>query len=155
MQFSKRLNDTTKPARQHFAALDSFLKEVQGEQTRLANELGARLDSADIRDLPVQNIPDLANMSSNQLEKLKAFLNKALNNRIPDSIRKNIESLQELDGMEKLLTRIVDGLNDDRPGGVFGSKQAFDCLADQQGTCPGALEQVQCRPGQSSRNGNQ
>jgi hypothetical protein len=116
-QFSKRLNDTTKPARQHFAALDSFLKEVQGEQTRLANELGARLDSADIKDLPVQKIPDLANMSSNQLEKLKAFLNKALNNRIPDSISQNIESLQELDGMEKLLTRIVDGLNDDRPGG--------------------------------------
>ena len=114
-QFSNRFNDSMKPARQRIAALNGFLKEVQGEQARLANELGTRLDSADIKDLPVQNIPDLANLSSNQLEKLKAFLNKMLNNRIPDSISQKIESLQELDGMEKLLSRIIDELNIDRP----------------------------------------
>jgi len=114
-QISNRLNDSTKTARERFAALNSFLKEVQGEQARLANELGTRLDSADIKDLPVQKIPDPANLSSNQLEKLKAILNKMLNNRIPDSINQKIESLQELDGMEKLLARIIDDLNDDRP----------------------------------------
>ena len=114
-QFSNRLNDSTKPARQRFAALNSLLKEVQGEQARLANELGTRLDSADIKDLPVQNRPDPANLSSNQLEKLKAFLNKMLNNRIPDSISQSIESLQELAGMEKVLSRIIDDLNIDRP----------------------------------------
>ena len=114
-QFSNQLNDSTKPARQRYAALNSFLKEVQGEQARLANELGARLDSADIKDLPVQKIPDPANLSSNQLEKLKAFLNKMLNNRVPDSISQRIESLQELDGMEKFLARIIDDLNNGRP----------------------------------------
>ncbi|MCP4624155.1 MAG: hypothetical protein GY850_11550 [bacterium] len=114
-QLSNRLNDSKKPARQRFAALKSFLKEVQGEQARLANELGARLDSADIKDLPVQKIPEPANLSSNQLEKLKAILNKMLNNRIPDSISQKIESLRELDGMEKLLARIIDDLNIDGP----------------------------------------
>ncbi len=57
-QFSNTLNDSSKPFEQRFAALDSFLKEVQGEQTRLANELGARLDSAAIKELPIQKIPD-------------------------------------------------------------------------------------------------
>ena len=114
-QISKRFNDSTKSTRQRFDALKSFLKEVQGEQARLAGELETRLDSADIKDLPVQNKMEIANLSSNQLEKLKAFLNKTLNNRIPDSISQRIDSLQELEGMEKLLSRVIDGLNIDRP----------------------------------------
>ncbi len=114
-QFSNRLNDSTKSAHQRFAALQSFLKEVQGEQTRLTNELGKRLDSADIKNLPVKEIPDPATLSPSQLDKLKTILNKLLNSRIPDSISQNIESLQELDSLEKLLARIIDDLNDDRP----------------------------------------
>ena len=113
-QFSNKLNDSSKPFEQRFAALDSFLKEVQGEQTRLATELGARLDSAAIKELPILKIPDPANLSSNQLEKLKRLFNQTLNNRIPDSISQNIESLQELDSIEKLLSRIIDDLKDGR-----------------------------------------
>ena len=111
-QFSNELNDSSRPFKQRFAALDRFLKEVQGEQTRLANELGTKLDSAGIRELPTQKIPDPANLSSRQLEKLKGLLNKILNNRMPDSIRQNIESLQELEEIEKLLSRIIDDLKD-------------------------------------------
>ena len=113
-QFSYKLNDSSIPFEQRFAALDSFLQEVQGEQTRLANELAARLDSAAIKELPIQKIPDPANLSSNQLEKLKGLLNRTLNNRMPDSINQNIESLQELDSIEKLLTRIMGDFKDGR-----------------------------------------
>jgi hypothetical protein len=113
-QLSNKLKDSSKPFEQRFAALDSFLKEVQGEQTRLANELGARLDSAGIKEFPIQKTSDLASLSSSQLEKLKGLLNRTLINRIPDSISQNIESLQELYGIERLLSRIIDDLKDGR-----------------------------------------
>jgi hypothetical protein len=114
-QFSEKLNDPSKPAEQRFAALNSFLKEVRGEQTRLANELGRKLDSAGINELSIQKIPDLTDLSSSQLEKLKALLNGTPDKPIPDSIGQDIESLQELDGIEKLLTRIIDDFKGDRP----------------------------------------
>jgi hypothetical protein len=113
-KLSNKLRDSSKPFEERFAALDSFLKEVQGEQTRLANDFGARLDSAGIKELPIQKISDLANLSSSQLEKLKGLLSRTLINRIPDSISQNIESLQQLDNIERLLSRIIDDLKDGR-----------------------------------------
>ena len=114
-QLSNKFNDSSRPIEERITALDGFLKEVQSEQTRLANELGARLDSAGIKELPILKIPDPANLSSSQLEKLKRLLNRTLNTRMPDAISGNIESLQELDSIEKFLSRIVDDLKDDRP----------------------------------------
>ena len=111
-KFSNELNTGSKPLAQHVAELDRFLKEVQGEQTRLANELSATLESDGIKDFFVQKVPDLTNLSSDQLKKLKKLLNHALNNRMPDSINQNIESLQELDRIEKLISRIISDIKD-------------------------------------------
>jgi hypothetical protein len=111
-QFSKKFSDNSKSINQRSAALTRFLQEVQGEQTRLAGELGTQLDSAGIKNLPVQKKPDLADLSANQLKKLKEVLDRALNSLIPYAISRNIESLQELDGIEKLLSRIIDYLDD-------------------------------------------
>ena len=113
-QLSNQFNDSARPPEQRVAALDSFLKEVQGEQTRLTNELGARLDSAAIKELPIPKISNATNLSLRQLEKLKRFLDRTLNNRMLDAIRRNVESLMELDGIEKLLSRIIDDLKDRR-----------------------------------------
>ena len=113
-QLSNQFNDSSRSFEQRVAALDSFLKEVQGEQTRLANELGARLDSAAIKELPGLKIPDAKNLSARQLEKLKGFIDRTMNTRRLDAISRNIESLQELDSIEKFLSRIVDDLKDDR-----------------------------------------
>ncbi len=85
-QFSKTLSDGSKSFEQRLAALDNYLREVQGEQTRLASGLAAKLDSAGIQELPIPKIPDLADLTSSQLEKLKGLLNRILNNRMPDSI---------------------------------------------------------------------
>jgi hypothetical protein len=109
-QIRKKLHDRSNSFEQRLGALNSFLQEVEGEQTRLAQELGTRLDSAAIEKLPIPQTPDLANLSSSQLEKLKGLLNRTLNNRLPDSVGQNIESLQELDSIENLLSRIIDDL---------------------------------------------
>jgi len=113
-QFSKTLSDGSKSFEQRLAALDNYLREVQGEQTRLASGLAAKLDSAGIKELPIPKIPDLADLTSSQLEKLKGLLNRILNNRMPDPINQNIESLQELDRIEKLISRIIDDFKDGR-----------------------------------------
>ena len=109
-QISKKLNDRSNPFEQRLGALNSFLEEVEGEQTRLAQELSTRLDSAAIEKLPIPNTPDLANLSSSQLEKLKGLLSRTLNNQLADSVDQNIETLQELDSIENLLSRIIDDL---------------------------------------------
>ena len=111
---SNQLSDSSKPFKQRFAEMDRFLKEIEGEQTRLANALAEKLDSAVIKELRTQDIPDLANLSSGQLEKLKGLLNKTLNNRLPGSINQTIESLQSLDRIEKLISRILDDLKESR-----------------------------------------
>ena len=113
-QFSKTLKDSSKPFAQRFAALDNFLKEVQGEQTRAANELGSKLESADIEELATQKIPDMANLSPGQLKKIKKLLDRMPDNRLSDSISEDIELLQDLDSIEKLLSRIIDDLKDGR-----------------------------------------
>jgi hypothetical protein len=113
-QFSNTLKDSSIPLEQRFAMLDNFLKEVQGEQTRMANELGTKLESADIEELGIQKIPDLANLSSSQLEKIKKLLGRIPDNRLSLSMSEDIELLQDLDSIEKLLSRIIDDLKDGR-----------------------------------------
>ncbi len=109
-RLSNTLKDKYQNNTQRYAALDNFLKEVQGEQTRLANELGIRLSAAGIEGLTARKIPELRNLSLNQLEKLKGLLNRTMNRRIPDPISEDIESLQELYSLEKLLSSIIDDL---------------------------------------------
>jgi len=113
-QISNQLSDGSKPFEQRFAAVNRFLKEVQGERTHLATELGAKLGSAGIKQSPIQKFPDPPNLSSSQLEKRTGLSIRTLNNRMDDSIDQNIESLQELERVEKLLARIVDDLKDGR-----------------------------------------
>ncbi|MGD8443235.1 MAG: hypothetical protein PVI94_07040, partial [Desulfobacterales bacterium] len=93
--------------------LDRYLKDVQGEQARLATELGTKLKAAEIDEMPIQTIPKLENLSLNQLEKIKRILNRALNNQMPDSINQNIEVLQELYRSEAQLSQMIDEFYED------------------------------------------
>jgi hypothetical protein len=146
-QISRKLGDSSKPFEQRLAALDSFLEEVEGEQTRLAQELGARLDSAGIKKIPIPKTPDLANLSSSQLEKLKGLLSRTLNNRLPDSIDQNIESLQELDSIENLLSRIIDNLKDGRAK----IDDSFQSAGVEGGRMPQSTATPENQPGEPNR----
>ncbi len=119
-----RLNDRSITQDQFLTRLDRFLKDVQGEQTRLATELGTKLKAAGIDEMPIQTIPKLENLSLNQLEKFKKILNKALSNRITESINQNIEALQELYRTEKHLSQMIDKFYEDHSDSdeVAGSK---------------------------------
>ncbi len=108
-----RLNDRSITRDQLITRLDRYLKEVQGEQARLATELGTKLKAAEIDEMPIQTIPKLEKLSLNQLEKIKRMLNRALNNQIPDSINQSIEILQELYHTEAQLSQMIDEFNED------------------------------------------
>ena len=82
-QFNNKFNDSSRPSEQRFAALDSFLKEVQGEQTKLAKALGAKLGSAGFKEMPIQKFPDPSNLSSRQVEKLKKQMAMRLRKAMP------------------------------------------------------------------------
>jgi hypothetical protein len=99
-QLRKTLNEPEINQERLFASLNRHLKEVQAEQARQAAELDARLDDANILNMPIQDSPDLQSLKAGQLEKLKKLLNQALNNQIPDGIHDNMESLQELFSLE-------------------------------------------------------
>ena len=114
-QLRNKLKDKSLTQDQLFSTLHRFLKDIQGEQTRLATELGAKLNAAKIEEMSFHAIPNLDNLSLSKLEKLKMLLNKTLNNKIPDAINQNIETLQELNSMEKLLSQILDDFNEGRP----------------------------------------
>ena len=111
---AKQLDNRSITQDQLFTSLNRFLKEIQAEQTRLADELDAKLNAVRIEEMPIQKIPELENLSVDRLEKLKMLLNRALNNQIPDSIDQKIETLQELYSMEKLLSQIIDDFDEDK-----------------------------------------
>ena len=113
-EFSRSLGDKTKSFKQHLQAVHQFREEVQGERARLTDELASKLASAGIRTALIQKFSASSNFSADQLEKLKDFLNKTLNNSIPSYIDRDIETLQELDSIEKLVSRIIKNLEDNR-----------------------------------------
>jgi hypothetical protein len=107
-QLRKTLNQPPTTREHLLTALNRHLQEVQAEKMRQAAELGDRLNDAPIRNMPIQDPPDLQNFSAGQLEKLEKLLNQALNNRIPDAIHDDVKSLRELFSLEKLLTRVIE-----------------------------------------------
>jgi len=110
---SRKLQEGSISRDQVFTTLNRFLKDVQGKQTRLANALDTQLATAKIEEMPVLKIPTLQNLSASNLEKLKMLLHKLPNNQIPDSVHRDIETLQELHRLETLLSQIIDDINED------------------------------------------
>ena len=113
-QISHNLNDRSHSLEQRSAALDRFLKALQGEQIRLAHELATKLDSTDLREVLIPKFPDAANFSASQLHKLERFLRRTLKDGIPNAIGRDIESLQELYRIEKLISQIIENLKNSK-----------------------------------------
>lgn len=151
-EFRRSLEDNTKSFKQHLQAVHQFREEVQGERARLTDELASKLASAGIRTVPIQKFSGSSNLSADQLEKLKGFLNKTLNKPIPGSIERNIETLQELDSIEKLVSRIIKNLdnnrsmteNSDEAGGI--ARQGSPPADSNETRADGANENYADRP---------
>jgi hypothetical protein len=111
---TKTIEDRNLTRDQLFSTLNRFLKEIQGEQTHLVDELDAKLNAAGVDEMPIQNIADLKKLSAGKLENLKKLLNRALNNRIPEAIDQDIETMQNLYSMKELLSRILEDLDADK-----------------------------------------
>jgi hypothetical protein len=133
-QFGDRLYDRSLTSDQRFAALDGTLKEVQAERTRLANELDTKLNAAGVRALSVRQIPALENLSPGRLAKLKGVLNKAPDSRIPAAVNEDIESLEKLDSLAKLLSRMMDDVKKDRDDIADSAAAAGDEIQTSQVT---------------------
>jgi hypothetical protein len=71
-------------------------------------------------------------MSPDQLDKLKGLLKGASNNRIADTVNEVMESLQELDSITKLLTRIMDDVKKDRSEAAESAIVAEDEIQTSQ-----------------------
>jgi hypothetical protein len=111
-QLAERLNDPALNPDTLSASLSTLRNELHAEQTRLAEELGAKLNALRGQGVQVQPIPEPEKRSSYKIEKLKTLLNGALNNQIPDSLNQDIETLQEFSSLEKLLSQIIDDLKE-------------------------------------------
>jgi len=146
-QLANQLHDRSKTFDQQLQALTGLLEEIQAEQTRLASELGTQLNAAGIEAVPIQKNPELDKLSSSQLEKLKAMLDNRPNQQTPAGITEMIESLQELDGMDKLLTRMLDDIERDRSDAAESAGPAGDTLHQSQtDATPDILAATQNRP---------
>ncbi len=113
-QLGNQLDDRSLTSEQRLAALADTLNEVQAERKRLAEALETRLKAAGIQGLPVKQIPAPENLPPDQAAKFKALLNRALNSRIPDAVNEDIGSLENLESIAKVLSRLKDDTRKDR-----------------------------------------
>jgi hypothetical protein len=113
-QLGNRLDDRSLTSGERLAALADTLKEVQAERQRLADALDSRLKAAGIQGLSVRQIPAPENLLPDQAAKFKELLNKALNSPLPDAANKDIESLEKLESIARVLSRLMDDARKDR-----------------------------------------
>ena len=140
-QVRRSLQDRNKTFEQQVQAMHQYRQEIQGERSSLTNELEKRLEAAEIKPLLTPTITPSENLSAAQLEKLQKFLNKTFSNRIPGSINRDIETLQELYHLEELISQIIKnfeqdstmaGISNDAPGKEFREKKSAEADRSQR-----------------------
>ena len=133
-RLSKALKDNSKTDAQRYEALKNVLEDLQAEQIRQEDELSTRLNAAEIGGFANRKIPQLKNLSLEQLEKIKTLLNQTANQQNSDAIDTSIESLQELKRLEKLIARMINDLEQGKtraaeslaPAGNEAQSSSFD-----------------------------
>jgi hypothetical protein len=115
-QLSKQLDDSSRTFDQQVKALAGTLKEVQAER------------------VSVRQIPAPENLPPDQPVNLKELLKKTLKGEIPAALNENVESLQEMDSIAKLLSRIMDDVTQDRSETAESAAPSGDENQTSQGT---------------------
>ena len=131
-QLGSKLDDRSLTAEQQFAALADTLKEVQAEQKRQADALDTRLKAAGIQGLSVRQIPTPENLKPDQAAQFKELLRRAQNSRIPGAVDEDIESLEKLENIAKVLSRLRDDARKDLPEIAESAAPADDEIQTSQ-----------------------
>ena len=106
---AQKLDQQTITRTELVKSLHKTLKEVQGEQTRLAKELDSKLaEMENMEGINIQNALQVKQFSANDLQKLKEMLNTMSNNEIPDSLERNLALLDEQRRLGDLLEKVID-----------------------------------------------
>ena len=113
-QLADRLDDPTLTRDQRVSTLGNTLQQVHAERKRLTDEIETRLNASDMQGLSVQQVPLQEDLRPDQAAQIKELLSRAQGSRVPDSVAEDIESLEQLDNIEKLLYRLVEDPREDR-----------------------------------------
>ena len=81
---------------------------MQGQRSDLADRLRTNLNDLKVDGKPVQQIPQIEDLTSAKLEKLQTVLS----DRLSDAISQDMETMQELNRLEELLSQILGDLNE-------------------------------------------
>jgi hypothetical protein len=127
---TKKLEERTMTQNELEKSLRKTLQEVQGEQTRLTEELGSKLEDVEnMRDMPIRQVPSLRQLSSNELNKLRKMLEQMLNNQIPESIERDLALLDEYNNLEDLLEQLIDDIESGADDESESSSEESDATA--------------------------
>jgi hypothetical protein len=107
-QLAERMDDPTLTREQRVSTLGNTLQEVQAERKRLTDEIEAGLNASGMPGLSVEQIPLQEDLPPDQAAKIKEFLNRTPGSRVSGSVAEDIESLEQLDNISKLLSRLVE-----------------------------------------------
>lgn len=118
-KMSKQLEQQTMTRKQMIEALRENLKEIQSQRDKLTQELETELKKLDsIRDLPIREMPQLQQLSSQQLNKIEKMFGQALDGELPENIRQDMDMLRQYQDMKGMLDEMLDDAERNRQEGV-------------------------------------
>jgi len=113
---AKKLDRRSMSRDKLLASLNKLLREIQGENFRLAKELGSKIGIENIQDMAIQRALRLEKLSSNEQKKLNMMLSKMFDNMTPGAISNDLAGLNELHSLSELLEQVIDEVESDAAG---------------------------------------
>ena len=117
-ELAKQLQEQALTRQELSKAANQMLKEVQSEQSRLAEDLESQLNEQQIEDfqeLAVQNTPSFQQLSPEDLQKLEQLLKQMFNNQVPEMLSQTLSDLSDFQNLENLLSQMLDELGEEIP----------------------------------------
>lgn len=117
-ELAKQLQEQALNRQELSNAANQMLKEVQSEQSRLAEDLESQLNEQQIEDfqeLTVQNTPSFQQLSPEDLQKLEQLLKQMFNNQVPEMLGQTLSDLSDFQNLENLLSQMLDELGEEIP----------------------------------------
>jgi hypothetical protein len=132
-ELAKKLDKRTMTRRELLKSLNTMLQEVQSTQTSLANDLNSKLlDIKNFKNTPIQTVPQLKQLSLNDLKLFKKTLSDSFGNQIPESLEYDLDQLEEQGNLQELLGQIRDDVGSDQNNGKESHSDGKNTTAPDQ-----------------------